>query len=135
MEEFGDWIYIIVIVVAGIASFVSSMRKKAQQAEAQNQQREIITTGNDMDDVWDDFIPRAEKAPVKTVKPKHSPFDKQKKQYQTLFDEGHADFQNEETKPIDTVEMQTLITIDDLPAEVDEWRKAFVYQEIFSRKY
>ncbi len=133
MEEFGDWIYIIIIVIAGIASFFSSMRKKAQQAEVQNQQRDIITNRRDDVDEWDDYIPKAEKIPANAVLLKQQT----RKPYQSIdmYQEAIPAFAMEEPRTMETDERQTLITIEDLPADVDDWRKAFVYQEIFNRKY
>ena len=140
MEEFGDWIYIIVIIIAGIASLISSTRKKARQLAEQNQPREIITDKSDNDDSWDDFIPQAETKPVVKVQPERQakPANLFLKNYHTpiidIFQEGQSDIQFSEDMPLVAEEEYTSITVDNLPDNTDEWRKAFIYNEIFSRK-
>ena len=140
MEEFGDWIYFLVIIIAGVASLISSTRKKAQQVAEQNKPREIITKKSDRDDVWDDFIPKLETKPVEMIQPKvqslqsHPTFTKQNKQYFSIYQEGQPALQKEESKPLEIEDNLAYITIDDLPENTDDWRKAFIYNEIFNRK-
>ena len=137
MEEFGDWIYIIIIIIAAVSSLIGSIRKKTQQAAQQNLPREIVTNDGSPEDFWDDYIPRAETKPVSAipqkppVRPSGSSIDKK---YFDLFQEREVAFGMETSKTFEVVESQGLITTDDLPADIDEWRKAFVYNEIFSRK-
>ena len=139
MEEFGDWIYFLVIIVAGVASLISSTRKKAQQAAGQPQPRQIITTQSDKDDVWDDYFPKAEIKPAAATQPVPQPrqstpsVTKQNKQYYTFAHEGQAALQREEPV-VNTEDNLASMTIEDLPENVDDWRKAFIYNEIFSRK-
>jgi len=138
MEEFGDWIYFLVIIIAGVASLISSTRKKAQQAAGQNKPREIITKKSDREDIWDDYIPKAE--PVAAVQPvpqplkSHPSVTKQNKQYFSIYQEGQPALQMEESKPLEIEDNLASITIDDLPENTDDWRKAFIYNEIFNRK-
>ena len=130
MEEFGDWIYFLVIIIAGVASLISSTRKKAQQIASQNKPREIITKNSDSEDIWDDFIPEPEKKPV----PSHPSFTKQNKQYYSIYQEGQPALQREESKQLEIEDNLASITLDDLPGNTDDWRKAFIYNEIFNRK-
>jgi len=140
MEEFGDWIYFLVIIVAGVASLISSTRKKAQQAAGQSQPREIITNKSEKDDFWDDYIPKAETKPVGKIQPKSQPqpfhpsATKQNKQYFSIYQEGQPVFEREESKPLEIDDIHAAITIDDLPENTNDWRKAFIYNEIFNRK-
>jgi len=137
MEEIGDWIYIVVIVIAGIASFISSMRKKTQQAAEQNRPREISSHPEE-EDFWNEHTPPREVKPVFTVHPTPRSFqtvDQQNKKYADIFQEGHFVLQKEEPMLIDSVEEYPAITISDLPSETEDWRKAFVFNEIFHRKY
>ena len=139
MEEFGDWIYFLVIIIAGVSSLIGSTRKKAKQVAEQKQPREIITVNNENDDYWDDFIPKAEKETVVNVipkqkaKPVYKPAKSQKTPLLDILQEGQSSLQFSETLLVADDEYSS-ITIDDLPDNTDEWRKAFIYNEIFNRK-
>ena len=139
MEEFGDWIYILLLVVAGIASLISSMRKKTQQAAEQKQPPEIsINQEEDVDDPW---IPIRETKPVSKPQFKRQAHqsdpkidNKSKQFHSSIFQEGQPALQPEEIASIENEEEFSPLTIDLIPEEADEWRKAFIYNEIFSRK-
>ena len=138
MEELGDWTYIVIIIVAAVASLINSARKKSQQAAANNKVEppEIISKQSEINDVWDDYIPRAEPKPVVAM-PQNLPSKiiktKQNKQYLNFNQEGQPALQVVESKPLE-VDIETAsISIDDIPENVDDWRKAFIYNEIFSR--
>jgi len=143
MEEFGEWIYILFIIIAVISSVISSMRKKAQQAAEKNRPREIITTSNSEDDFWDVPTPQQEipPKPMIRVKPKrevqfaHSSFEKQNKPYFDIHQEGVSalNWENPETVATIDEEYET-VTVDELQNNPDEWRKAFIYNEIFNRR-
>ena len=138
MEEFGDWIYIIVIIIAGVASLFSSMRKKAQQAAQQNQPREVTNQKGDEGDFWKDFLPQPEEAPPTPPQPKQQArpsYPSATKQPFRLFQEGQPAIQAEEAMPIETGDEQASILLEILPEDTNEWRKAFVYNEIFNRKH
>ena len=139
MEEFGDWIYFLVIIIAGVASLISSTRKKAQQAAGQNKPREIITNKSDREVIWDDYFPQTENKAEEVILPKSQSLQsyaatKQNKQYFNFYQEGQPALQREESKPLEIEDNLATITIDDLPANTDDWRKAFIYNEIFNRK-
>ena len=140
MEEFGDWIYIIVIIIAGVASLINSTRKKARQLAEQNQPREIITSTNDADDFWGELAPQPERQPVIKAQPKRQekPVYVSLKDYKTPFldidQEGQSSIDMTETLMTDMVEDYGYTAVDNLPGNPDEWRKAFIYNEIFSRK-
>ncbi|MDR0699219.1 MAG: hypothetical protein LBG28_08395 [Tannerella sp.] len=112
MEEFGDWLYLIIIIIAGISSLIGTINKKNKEAAERKQPREIITENYSQ--------------PRKTRDNDYSIFKK---------DIEHAApvalYTEEEYDDDDN----TSITVEDLPANTDEWRKAFVYNEIFNRKY
>ena len=147
MENIGDWLYVIIIAIAGIGSIISSVRKKAQQAQQQESQqtkpREIITEDTFDDDFWGNettkqYVP--ENKPIPTVQsqfyslqstPERTDYQYNKKQ------EGAQSFTHNhlETVFADNEEEKSLITLEDLPADIDDWRKAFIHNEIFNRKY
>ena len=139
MDEFGDWIYIIIIIIAGVASMISSTRKKARQSAEQNKPREIITNDRENVDIWDDFIPQAEKKPVENIKLKQqakqviSPVKNYHTPFLDIFNEGQSSVQYTDIPSVSEEEYVSL-TVDDLPDNTDEWRKALIYNEIFNRK-
>ena len=140
METIGDWIYIVVILIAGAASVLNSSRKKARQVAEQNQQpREVIIDPNDEDDFWGELTSQPEKKPVIKVQPRvqAKPTYSSIKNYHSPFldinQEGESALQASEMIPTE-IEDRAAIRIDDLPDGPDEWRKAFIYNEIFSRK-
>ena len=150
MENIGDWLYIIIIIIAGISSIFSSIRKKSRQASTQTQQtepREIIKDDTFDDDFWGDKSTNQqfpEKEPV-------SVFQQQPKarlSNQTLPKQNEYSFykKNNEFQPsvttnyinstfADNDEDYSSITLEDLPSNTEEWRKAFIHNEIFNRKY
>ena len=143
MEEFGDWIYILVIVIAGVSSMISSMRKKARQDAEANKPREIINDNNSEDNFWDVLTPQPEKKPViKSYKRRDMPlssitFGKQKKSFLDNYLEGQSAIDIEapdESETLNAVEDYASITVEDIPRDAGEWRKVFIYNEIFSRK-
>ena len=137
MEEFGDWIYILVIIIAGIASLISSMRKKSQQVTEGNRPREIILKNDDEEEVW---MPNPEKKPVilpsskRQVHRSYQTVAEQIKQSFNSYQEGQPALQTEETGQIELEEEYTSLSVDLTPEDTGEWRKAFIYNEIFSRK-
>ena len=140
MEEFGDWIYIIVIIIAGVASLINSTRKKARQiAGGQNQPREIIAKTNDGDDFWGELLSQTEQKPVIKVYPKeqekpvYTSINDHKTPFLSMQPEGERAIELTEFLTTDMDEEYSNITVDNLPSSPDEWRKAFIYNEIFSR--
>ncbi|MDR2774924.1 MAG: hypothetical protein LBC19_09330 [Tannerella sp.] len=159
MEEFGDWLYLIIIIIAGISSLIGTINKKSKETAERRQPREIITEDAEEWTDWknedarydDTEIPQpvfAEKQPANSLRRAvvtpdlharqnvfsnygHS-FKTQDNDYSTFEKRtGHAapsDFYTEDDD-------NTSITFEDLPANTEEWRKAFVYNEIFKRKY
>lgn len=137
-EELGDWIYILIIVIAGVGGLISSMRKKAQQTAELNKPREIIAESSDEKDFWGDYIPQSEKKQASKTKPKMSATSSLKPNPSfNFYQEGQPSLTPEEAEDAlfsDTSEEGATFTIDDIPTDAAEWRKVFIYNEIFSRK-
>ena len=155
MENIGDWLYVLILVIAGISSIFSAIRKKSQQTSTQTQHPQQaqqphqappprqVTKGDVFDDdFWGD---KTEKLPEKPA-PVFKPQPKTKQSYQTLPKQGEYSFYQtyegqssivKDNSPIfaDNEEENASITFEDLPSETEEWRKALVYNEIFNRKY
>ena len=147
MEEFGDWIYVIILVIAGISSIISSFRKnakqKAEEAQAQTQpqpqQREVIHGDIFDDDYWGTGTPNEEPKiviPAPVSRPQYKTIDQQLHLF-NQHQEGSTSFKlgKEESILLEEEDVYTSVTLEDLPKDSDEWRKAFVYNEIINRKY
>ena len=145
MEEFGDWIYVIILVIAGISSVISSFRKNAKQkeeaaqAQPETQQPEVIRGDVFDDDFWGAGDQKQE--PVKVIPaPAGIPQYKPIEQLTYRFDqhkEGTSSFNHNKKESIllENEDIFTTVTLEDLPKDIDDWRNAFVYNEIFNRKY
>lgn len=128
----GDYIYLIVILIAGVSAILKKQKKKAEQLQKEKSLpdgRDVYTGTEDFmpfdTDFWGDPIPIKEKpvvntvkdtATLKTNKPQYVPVKSPKKT--VLKDESDTD--------------QLLdISLED----ADDAKKAFIYAEIFNRKY
>lgn len=117
MENIGDWLYMVIIIIAAISSFIGSIKKNKQTAE-KRQSREIIVAED-----W---------KKTQTTHAGYEPSDKNKeKDYHTFKKENT----NSSLSTEDRNEENATISLEDMPANTDEWRKAFIYNEIFKRKY
>ena len=140
MENIGDWLYIIILIIAGISSVISSARKKARQASEQSMPREIITdnTFDDDNDPWD-YQTTEEPAPFiqPQTKQVHRSAPKQSKYNFNKSQEGQSAIVRNDTDSLFThaEEVHVPIAIEDLSENTEEWRKAFIYSEIFTRKH
>ena len=145
MEEFGDWIYVIILVVAGIGSIISSFKKNAKQkaeeaqAQPQPQQREVISGDVFDDDFWGTATPKQEPdkvIPAPVSRPQYKTIEQQSHIF-GQYQEGSSSFKHgkEESILLESEELYTSVTLEDLPKDSDDWRKAFVYKEIINRKY
>ena len=128
MEEFGDWIYIIVMVVVGISSMYSSAKKKQRQQQTQMP------------------LP-VPSAPSEPWHPTTPPTSKQKGRKQPPPVPGQMNRHQPSTSTIPIVETNTLsethtaqeeentlaIALDF--DEPEAFRKAVIYSEILHRKY
>jgi hypothetical protein len=144
MENIGDWLYIVILVIAGIASIISSFNKKNKENAKQELPREI-TPGDIFDDEFWGNETANKQQPVPVVKPK----SKSKVKKQDIFEAKHKDYrfhqQQEGVSAITSTSAGTVfadieddytpITLEDLPSNTDEWRKALIYNEIINRKY
>jgi hypothetical protein len=165
MENIGDWLYLVIIAVAVISGlFGSSKKKKRQQTTQQNEPktlkdifREFERQTSTDDTVYDD-IPRREipkpEIPINeipkremtkqeipaysTVNQKSQQFtsyNSQQSKYQKKHQEASPSFQFYNQAPIELEEEKPVFSSDDLPHDINEWRKAFIYNEIFYNKF
>jgi hypothetical protein len=140
MENVGDWLYMVIIIIAAISSVIGSISKKNRQAAGKQQPREIIT------EEWEDKefrngdtetqhsvlrenLPEATPLSQQTIHPEHRQINKKaEKDYSTFKKETVY-------SSLNTEEEKTAVSLEDMPANTEEWRKAFIYNEVFKRKY
>jgi hypothetical protein len=159
MEEYGDWLYLIIIIIAGISSLIGTINKKSKEAAERQRPREIITEETEKWNDWeygdaqydDTEIPQptfAEKPPIYSGrKAVVAPDLHARQNVSSLYGQPRKTQDNDYSifkKEIECAapfvldaeeDDHTSITVEDLPANTDGWRKAFVYNEIFNRKY
>ncbi|MDR0742950.1 MAG: hypothetical protein LBF05_01135 [Tannerella sp.] len=144
MENIGDWLYLVIIIIAAISSFIGSINKKNKQAAGKQRPREIVTEDWEEKNPWN----RNTESPP-PVMPKKQPTFRSQSQTQQTTGTDYRQFGNrkktekdysifqQETSPIfpNTEEDPTTVSLEDMPTNTDEWRKAFIYNEVFKRKY
>lgn len=157
MEGFGDWLYVIIIIIAGISSLIGLINKKNKQAAERERSREISTEEWEEWEEWEERedkdtryndTPQTVRQPVSSGRQatfsqrraaaspdsrkrqgayvNYNSFDGKQKNYPGVGNETDPPYTEDDILPI---------TVENLPADTDEWRKAFVYNEIFKRKY
>ena len=161
MENIGDWLYVVILIIAGISSIISSARKKAKQVSTKTQHtgktqqsqqtqqapppREIAKGDIFDDDFWGDNT--TQQLPKKKPVPSIQPLPKAKQSYQGLpkqdgynfnsVNEGQSSITKnyENSTFADNEEEYASITLEDLPSKTEEWRNVFIHNEISNRKY
>ena len=141
MENIGDWLYVIILIIAGIASVISSAKKNAKQREEQKLPQETVSGDIFDDEFWGSQTSDSKPAPV--VAPKVEvrqvrQFEaKPKKNNFHQYQEGMSSITNTNMESIftDIEDEISAVTIKDLPANAEDWRKAIIYNEIINRKY
>ncbi len=134
MDSIGDYIYIIVIIIAGLSSILSRRKKKA--AEADNELPEFP----DLDDIIPEYT--VYEQPVRPVyqqirkqEPKQS-----STKYNTVGDMNSMKA-NKKVRSVSNFVGSEVLESDDMSFNIlelstpDEVKKAFIYSEIFNRKY
>jgi hypothetical protein len=138
MENIGDWLYFAVIVVAAVSSLIGSIGKKRKQAAEQQQQRQKQQPRDIFEEVIREIV-APQPSPQTYQKPAAKPVKVKPQRKAGIFgaQEGVSAFTTIVASPTElyTEEERPDITLEDLPNGADEWRKAFIYNEIFKRKY
>ena len=143
MENIGDWLYVVVIIIAVISSFAGSLKKNTKkEQEQQPLPREVFRGDTFDDDFWgepqdDNRVPdpvvktmsKADISQAQWIEAKVHNFNR--------HNEGVSAISHTNTEPIlmEADEEYTSVTIEDMPTDTDDWRKALVYSEVFNRKY
>lgn len=136
MDDLGNWVYIILMVVVGISSLFSSINKKKGQKQTQTPSPEIP----------DDRFP-APPVPLEPVPvPTHLPAKKIRKSSPPIpGNTGNKPFGSPLKSSLDETHLQTESAIKpdedySLAEELDltdteAFRKAIIYSEIINRRY
>ncbi len=146
-EDLGDFIYFAIIVITFVISAIKGIKKKKKEeiSEPSDPNTPSQPHGYELIDYPDpdsDEVPYEEPVVPKPVVPfseailqmKQQPIEfKQPKSSMTNHDEGsrNADMKRYTKKQVAKARNNEEYLIDD----VDDMRKAFVYSEIFNRKY
>lgn len=151
MDDFGDYIYIIAIVIAALSSLLKK-RRKPEENTGRDENR-MPDLGDVLTDDDDDFLPRMEPAPVTTparnadvyVKQVYKPMERKKEQAPLSY-ETVADYMKLKAKrtvrPVhyDSLYDDVLQQTEEPDLQIDletaaDAKRAFMYAEIFNRKY
>ena len=142
MDNAGDWLYIVFLIIAGISSLFGSKNKKKRPKQILGQpDREIVTNEDNVPDkgFWEILEemqnPKPAKQPVPTPKRK-------KKQQQVadpspfLAAEKVTDKQSPAGNRLVVTSTEEEIPLTDIEFDnAAELRKAVIYTEILNRKY
>jgi hypothetical protein len=109
MDNLGDWLYVLFLIVVGVSGFISSAKKKRiQQEEEKGSQHEIV--------VEHEVV--AKPTPVRAlVRPKKKKVDVAKK-----------------PEMVTSLEPSSPLVAEEF-YDPEALRKAIIYTEIFNRKY
>ena len=123
MDEFGDWIYILVMVVIGISSLFSSKNKKKTQQQTQ------MPSPEPLDLPFPDLsVPKKKERKQPPPVPGHinrQPFNTQSTISKTIPQIEKNLLQEEESTLAGELEL----------TDPDTFRKAIIYSEVLNRKY
>lgn len=135
MDSLGDYIYLIIILIAGISSILGKRKKK------ESGERETMSDLPDLDDVLPEYPVYSE--PVRPVyqelKKREKPFDIPS--YDTVKDISVMKAKKQVEPPRKHFVGSEVVESDDMSFNIleldtpDEVKKAFIYSEIFNRKY
>ncbi|MDR1499747.1 MAG: hypothetical protein LBI58_02070 [Tannerellaceae bacterium] len=136
MDNIGDWLYIILLVIAGISGILSSGKKKRQTEERRQQDAEGDTPEYSDWETLPEVIPEALPTPQPiNTHPKQKTTQVQSRH--TIFKEGEraiAPLHSEQTMEKDSPESSIVISGEDF-RNIDELKRAIIYSEILNRKY
>jgi hypothetical protein len=139
MENIGDWLYMVIIIIAAISSIIGSVNKKSRQTssrETVREDREEKGFRGEQAETQQPVFREIQPEVRQTVRPGYKPLKKNKKtekDYSIFKKETASAFPN--TAVAAEEEEKTAVSLEDMPANTDEWRKAFIYHEVFKRKY
>jgi hypothetical protein len=148
MENIGDWLYMVILIIVAFSSFIGSINKKSKQAAEKQPPREIVAEDWEGTE-GDPWLGNVE--PPKPVLPEIQPVSRPQLQTQQMTVPAHRPVADRKKATIEhraafkpesftasflnTEEEKPTVSLEDMPTHTDEWRKAFIYHEVFQRKY
>lgn len=146
MDNIGDWLYIVLLIVAGVSSIFSSSRKKTPPSEVLGQPGSDIpqpTKKASKGSIWDMFeeIKRAQEQTMeRSVLPKTEKKLTEKKKKQTpspfISEEGaNIGIASVAKQKTEMQEIQPDYSQEITINSHEDLRKAIIYSEILNRKY
>jgi len=130
MENLGDWLYIILLIVAGVGSLLNSVKKKKQSQPAPGQATSIPKYEGEMPEeepgsFWDIFddTPKEQPRPQQEPKPIIQPRTHSRPLKAPVY-----------TFEIDKSTEDPFISPESFH-DTEELKKAIIYSEILNRKY
>ena len=129
MDEFGDWIYIILMVVVGISSLFSSINKKKKQQQTQMPLPEPVEQ-TEPAEPWHPTAPPVPKKKERKLPPP-VPGHLKPQSYNTDLAFPTTDTQTE----IYLQEEESTLATELELTDPDAFRKAVIYSEVLKQKY
>lgn len=141
MDDLGDYVYLILIAVAGLSGLLKKKKEKPIAILVEEDYKPVT------EDIWEDFLP--ENPEVKVPEPKTSFFDWENKEtkiatYENTDDpsklraknkvEKYKSSMKQASKKV-VVEEQVYPELNIELSTIEDARKAFIYAEIFNKKY
>lgn len=137
MDSLGDYIYLIIILIAGISSILKKSKKK------ESERHDPIPGIPDLDDILPEFEYAPEPVPARPVyqeiKKREKPFEHPS--FDTVDDFSALKAKKQVARPVKHFVENEMIVVDEyneVELELEnpqDVKKAFIYAEIFNRRY
>jgi hypothetical protein len=139
MDNLSDWLYIVLLVIAGISGLLGSVKKVKQPKEILGQPDLDPVPDFDEDQEFWDWETKPIPKPVETEKKEKTPPPTPRQStYTPLFIEGERNIHpavNIFNQPEESYQETSPHIPVASPGDIDEWKKAIIYSEILNRKY
>ena len=133
MDELGNWIYIILMVVVAISSLFSSMNKKRRQQQVEIPEPDVPETPYQEIPVP---FPAPAPSSVKKIRPTSSPVTERFRHQPLSSLMSFPLVESSEQSTISQVPDDEYVSVDDLDlTNMESVRKAVIYSEILKLKY
>lgn len=140
MDDIGDYIYLIIIAIAGLSGLLKKKKEKPTPISVEDDPAPV------MEDVWADYLPG--NPVIRVPEPKESFFDWEKKEAKITSYESTDDVNAlrakksvERNKSSVQKAPKKIIVEEVLPelniefSTIEDAQRAFIYAEIFNKKY
>ncbi len=140
MEHLENYIYVIIIIGSVIVSFI---QKKRQKQDERDKDKTLWqpTPRKTFEEIFGEIFEGTNKEKKSVVRPQteisveSQPISKQKAHNQPTMLDNFATAKNTHIRHIEIPEENTARRFDVRLEDATDWQKAFVYSEIFNRKY